>query len=189
MEPSVCSFSPRPTATSFSGSGGARTLRRPAQEQEQGVEEYHVPCPGNPPAAAIPLHSQFEGNSPHQEVIDHPGGFAGSILHQAPLLRRLGAQIADEKTATQDSHPYGDPGPDMPKPGRSSKTQTGKGNIGSGIDLAPDMAGSPCLARQQTIEDIGEGNEHIQQEEAQPPQRQSFAMRVDEEHKKQGSTR
>jgi hypothetical protein len=45
----------------------------------------------------------------------------------------------------------------MPEPGRSRKAHTGKGNIGGGIDLTPDMARGPCLARQQTIENIGEG--------------------------------
>jgi hypothetical protein len=79
-----CSFCPRPTATSFSRSGSSRMLRPPAQEQEQSVEEHHVSCPSNPPAAAFPLHSQFEGNGSDQEVVDHPGGFAGPILHQAP---------------------------------------------------------------------------------------------------------
>jgi len=77
----------------------------------------------------------------------------------------------------------------MPEPGRNSKTQTGKGNIGGGIDLAPGVAGCPRLARQHTIQDVGEGNAHIQQEEAQPPQRQSLTMRVDEEHKEQRNAR
>ena len=58
-----------------------------------------------------------------------------------------------------------------------------------GIDLAPDVAGGTCLARQPTIEDIGEGNTHIQQEKARPRMRQSSMMRVDEEPDKQRNTR
>ena len=77
----------------------------------------------------------------------------------------------------------------MPKPGRSSKTQAGKGDIGGRIDLAPDMARCPCLARQPTIEEIREGDTHIQQEKAQPPMLRSCTMRLYEEKKKQRNTR
>ena len=40
------------------------------------------------------------------------------------MQRRLVAQIAEEEASTQDSYPNGDPGPDIPEPGRSSKTQS-----------------------------------------------------------------
>ena len=115
------------------------------------------------------------------------GGFAGPVLHQAACQRRLGAQVAEEEATTQDGHPHGDPGPDPPEPGRRGKTQAIKGDIRGRIDLAPAMAGCPGLARQPTIEEIGQGDAHIQQEQACPPSRRSVTMRVDEEPQKQGN--
>src|SRR5262245_21348040 len=76
----------------------------------------------------------------------------------------------------------------MPEPGCGGKTHAGKGDIGGCIDLTPGMAGGPGLARQPTIEDIGEGDAHIQQEQAHPPPLRSFTLRVDEEPEKQGDT-
>ena len=99
------------------------------------------------------------------------------------------AQVTEEEAPTQDGHPNRDPGPDTPEPGRSGKTQAGKGDIGGRIDLAPDMAWCPCLTRQPTIEEIGEGDTHIQQEKAQPPMLWSGTMRLHEEKKKQRNTR
>jgi hypothetical protein len=100
------------------------------------------------------------------------------------LLRWLTAQVPEEKAPAQDGHPSRDTGPNTPKPGRSRKAQAGKSDIGNRIDLAPDMTGCSCLARQPTIEDIRKGDAHIQQEKAHPPMRQAHMRRLHEEKKK-----
>ena len=91
--------------TSFSGSGRARTFPPLAQEQEKRVEKHRIPRPRDEPSAALPCHRQLDGHCSHEEIVDHPGGFAGPILNQAPLQYRLMAQIAEQKSPTQDGYP------------------------------------------------------------------------------------
>src|SRR4029453_10246634 len=101
MGPSVCSFCPRPTAISFSRIGRARTSLPPTQKQEKRVEEHRIPCPRDEPSAPFPCHRQLDGHRSHEEVVDHPCGFAGPIFNQAPLRRWLVAQILEEEAPTQ----------------------------------------------------------------------------------------
>src|SRR5919201_2045920 len=98
------------------------------------------------------------------------------------------AQVAEEEAPTQGRHTSRDPGPDLPKPGRSSQTQAGKSDIGERIDLAPDVAWRSCLARQPTIEEIGESDAHIKQEQGHPPKPRSGPLRLHEEKGQQRNT-
>ena len=145
------------------------------------------PRRGRPTSGCPPRRQPCRRPRPRRGDRDHSGSFTGPILHQAPYQRWLRAPVAEEEATTQDGHPHGDPGPDPPEPGRNGKTQAIKGDIRGRIDLAPAMAGCPGLARQPTIEEIGQGDAHIQQEQACPPSRRSVTMRVDEEPQKQGN--
>jgi len=144
-----------------SGIGRPRRPRPLTQEQDKRVEEHRVPGASDPPAAAFPVDSHLAGNGPHEEIVDHPGGFACPILHQALLQRWLAAQVAEEEAAAQDGHPNGDPGPDTPEPGQRGKTRAGKGDIDSRVDLTSAMALLRGLTREPTIEKIGESDARI----------------------------
>ena len=181
----MCSFCPRPTATSFSGIGRARTSFLLRRSRKKRVEEHRVPRPRDEPSTASPPQTARRlllprGDSRSPLRLCRPDPQPGALAASA------GGPGYGGGSARPGQPPNRDPGPDTPKPGRSSKTQAGKGDIGGRIDLAPDMARCPCLARQPTIEEIREGDAHIQQEKAHPPMLRSCTMRLYEEKRNRG---